>query len=132
MVLMGSGQSLVIPNRLLERARRLAKSQDRQLQEVVVEALEHGLPLLETADVPDEWEREIEAFRALHAAWLEQYPGEYVAVFQGHLVDHDLSFGDLLERIESGYPEENVLIRPVRDEPEIIYHHRSIRWASTE
>ena len=68
----------------------------------------------------------------MHAAWLEQYPGEYMAVFQGQLVDHDLSFGALLERIESRYPEERVLIRPVLDGADIIYNYRSIRWASAE
>lgn len=129
---MESGQSLVIPDSLLERARRLARRQDRHVQDVVADALEQGLPLLETAFGPDEWEHQVEAFRAMHAVWREQYPGEYVAVFQGQLVDHDLSFGVLLERIESLYPEESVLIRPVRDEPEIVYNQRSIRWASAE
>lgn len=129
---MESDQSLIIPIGLLERARRLAQRQDRQVQEVVAEALEQGLPLLETANLPDEWKLEEEAFQSMHAAWLEQYPGEYMAVFQGQLVDHDLSFGALLERIESRYPEERVLIRPVLDGADIIYNHRSIRWASAE
>lgn len=127
---MESGQSLIIPDSLLERARQIARRQDRQVQEVVAEALEQGLPLLETASVPDALEREADAFDAMHTAWRQQYPGEYIAVYQGQLVDHDLSFGALLERIESRYPEERVLIRPVRDESEIVYNHRSIRWAS--
>jgi hypothetical protein len=129
---MESGQNLIIPNSLLERARQLAKRQDRQVQEVVAEALEQGLPLLETSVIPDVWEQEEEAFRAMHATWREQYAGEYVAVYQGQLVDHDFSFGALLERIEMRYPDQSVLIRPVRAESEIVYNHRSIRWVSTE
>jgi hypothetical protein len=68
----------------------------------------------------------------MHAAWREQYDGEYIAVHQGQLVDHDLSFGALLERIEALYPDEFVLIRPIREESEIVYRHCSIRWVSAE
>jgi hypothetical protein len=129
---MESGQRLLIPRNLLERARQVARRQSRQVQDVVVEALEQGLPLLETSVVPEQWEREIAAFHAMHATWHEHYVGEYVAVYHGELVDHDPNFGALLERIETRYPEEFVLIRPIQEEPEIVYYHRSIRWAPSD
>ena len=129
---MNSGQPLVIPSGLLERAERLAQQQARQVREVVAEALELGLPLLETADTTPELEREAESFRQMHPTWREQYVGEYVAVYQGRLVDHDPVFETLLERIDEKFPTEFVLIRPLLDEPEIVYDHRSIRWVTAD
>lgn len=126
---MNTGQRLTIPHNLLERARRLAQQQKRQVRDVVAEALERGLPLLEAPTIPPEWERESEAFRRMHATWREVYNGEYVAVYQGQLVDHDPTFEALLERIGKLYPDDFVLVRPIQDEPEIVYDHRSIRWA---
>lgn len=82
--------------------------------------------------MPNQWEREAKAFHAMHLTWQEHYTGEYVAVFQGELVDHDTDFGALLERIDTRYPEEFVLIRPIQKEPEIVYNHRAIRWDRSE
>lgn len=129
---MESGQRLVIPRNLLERAKRLAQRQDRQVRDVVAEALERGLPLLERQSIPAEWEQESGAFRHMHPTWRTEYAGEYVAVYQGELIDHDPAFGALLERVSKLYPDEFVLIRPVQDEPEIIYDHRSVRWAEAQ
>lgn len=126
---MNSGQRLVIPHNLLERAERLAQRQKRQVRDVVADALERGLPLLEALTVPPEWEQESEAFRRLHTIWREEYAGEYVAVYQGQLIDHDSAFEALLERIDKLHPDEFVLIRPIQDKAEIVYDHRSIRWA---
>lgn len=129
---MESDQRLLIPRSLLERARQIAKRQSRQVQEVVVAALEQGLPFLESAVVPDRWEQEAKTFLSMHATWQEQYTGEYAAVYQGELVDHDLDFGALLARIETRYPNDFVLIRPLREEPEIVYRHRSIHWTQPD
>lgn len=82
------------------------------------------------AAAPVGWEQEVVAFRRIHATWREKYAGEYVAVYQGELIDHDPSFGALLERIEVLYPDEFVLIRPILDELEIIYNDRSVRWVT--
>lgn len=126
---MNSGPGLVLPPNLVERVRRLAKRQARSPNDVVAEALERGLPLLETPDAPAGWEVEAEAFAQMYPTWRADYTGEYVAVYQGRLIDHDAAFGPLLERINLQYPGEFVLIRPIRDEVEIVYERRSIRWA---
>jgi hypothetical protein len=59
---------------------------------------------------------------------LREYPGEYVAIYGGQLVDHDLDRVALLNRIDKKHPNVFVLIRPVLENPEIIYEHRSVRW----
>ena len=126
---MDAGQPLLIPDSLVKRVQRLAKRQERRVDDVVAEALQRGLPLLEEGSVLSEWEAEIQAFRQMHAVWREQFGGQYVAVYSGHLVDHDPSFETLLGRISTRYPEEFVLIRPIPEEPDIVYDHRSVRWA---
>lgn len=70
--------------------------------------------------------REKEAFQQLHATSLEKYAREYVAICSGKLVDHDTDQAALFARIEKQYPNQFVLIRPVRQEPEIVYKSRSL------
>ena len=74
-------------------------------------------------------EREKRAFSRLHATLLRQYADEYVAIYHGELVDHDVDQAALWARINEQYPNQFVLIRPIRSEPEITYEHRSMRWA---
>jgi hypothetical protein len=128
---MNAGQHLTIPDSLIKRIQRLAKRQERQVDDVVAEALQRGLPLLEEAVVPSDWEPELAAFRKMHSSWREQFAGQYVAVYGGQLVDHDASFPLLLGRVSELYPDEFVLIRLVQEEPEIIYDHRSVRWVAS-
>jgi hypothetical protein len=66
-------------------------------------------------------EREEQAFARMHAELLERFPGEYVAVREGEVVDHDADQAVLYLRITEQYPDEIVLIRQVRSEVEITY-----------
>jgi hypothetical protein len=66
-------------------------------------------------------QQESAAFQAMHAELLVKYPGEYVAIHQGQMVDHDPDQLTLFTRIEAQYPDVPVLIRQVLPEPEEIY-----------
>lgn len=121
---MNAQKPLIIPDSLVKRAQRLAERQERPVDDIVAEALRRGLPLLEEAAVPSEWEAEFEAFQQMHPVWRDQYAGQYVAVYGGQLIDHDTNFAHLLGRISALYPDAFVLIRPIQEEPEIIYEHR--------
>ena len=124
---MGSGTTLTIPQQLYERVQHIAQRQQRNVDDVAREALEQIVSHWELSSVSQEKEREKEAFRQLHAALLEEYAGEYAAISGGKLVDHDADRAALFARIEKQYPNQFVLIRPVRSEPEIVYSHRSLR-----
>jgi hypothetical protein len=87
------------------------------------------LPIIEDQLDRPERKQEIEAFFDLHPVLWREFPGEYVAIYGGRLVDHDMDRVALLSRIDQNYPDVFVLIRPVREDPEIVYEHRSIRWA---
>ena len=45
---------------------------------------------------------------------LKTMPGEFAAIYQGQLVDHDVDQMVLFQRIEAAYPGQPVLIRQVR------------------
>jgi hypothetical protein len=73
---------------------------------------------------------ETKAFRAQHAELLAQYPDQYVAIYQGQVVDHDADQLALLARVEKRYPDTTVLIALITSEPEESYTMHSPRWES--
>jgi hypothetical protein len=126
---MGKQLLLTIPDEIYRRVERLAQQTDQGMNEVVAESLVLSLPMLEESAPDLEVQVEAEAFRQLHPTLWQNYPDEYVAIFQKQLVDHDSDLSALFKRIEERYPNNFVLVRPVREEPEIVYQDRSIRWA---
>ena len=72
------------------------------------------------AEARQAMQREAKAFRKLHPALWKTMPGEYAAIYQGKLVDHDADQLALFLRIEAQYPGMTVLIRQVRSMPEEI------------
>lgn len=60
-------------------------------------------------------EHEVEAFESQHAQLWKRYANHYVAMQGGQVVDSDLDELALLERIETTYPEQIVLIRQVTE-----------------
>lgn len=124
---MQTRRTLTIPQTLYERIRLVAQNQHREWSEVATDVLEEGLPLLESQVSEPDWEREKEAFRQHHAELWRQYPGAYVALHEGKLVDVDEDRVALLGRIDENFPQEVVLIRQVQEEPETVYERRSVR-----
>jgi len=70
-------------------------------------------------------QREEEAFHAAHAELLAMYPGQYVAVYRGQVIDHDPDQLALFRRIEQHYADTPVLIRQITPEPQETYVFRS-------
>jgi Family of unknown function (DUF5678) len=71
--------------------------------------------------------RETKAFRLMHPQLLQKYAGQYVALHQGQLIDHDADQLTLYLRIDAQYPDEVILIKQVTPEVEEIYAVRSPR-----
>jgi Family of unknown function (DUF6364) len=126
---MSAKVTLEIPEQLFERAQRVAQDQQKDVSDVVAQVLDNGLPPVETGSRSANKEREIATFHELHPMLWSKYPGEYAAIHNGQLVDHDSDRVALLDRITKIFPEDFVLVRPIREEPEIIYQTRSVRWA---
>lgn len=55
------------------------------------------------------------AYRALHRQLLATYAGQHVAIYQGQLVDHDVSAAALYLRVRQQYPGQFVLMTPVTE-----------------
>ena len=72
-------------------------------------------------------QREKDAFIAMHPQLVQTYLGEYVAIHQGKLIDHDKDDVELIERMRAKLPDEVVLITEVLPELERILYLRSPR-----
>jgi hypothetical protein len=73
--------------------------------------------------------REAAAYRRLHPQLKQKYLDEFVAIYEGKLVDHDNNQVELYLRIKTRYPGKFVWIAPVRQEPEEAYTIHSPRFA---
>ncbi len=124
--------TITIPEPLFKRAKALARARKRPLEKVIAEALDRALPT-DTADLEEEryglpfasageegekLDQETVAYEAMHNQLLATYAGEHVAIYNGQLVDHDSDFLSLVDRIDSLYPDEVVLIKRVTPLPE--------------
>ena len=72
-------------------------------------------------------ERETLSFRALHVELMATYPGEYVAIHQGQVIDHAPKLAEIYLRIDEKYPDEIILLKQVQPEIERAFTVRSPR-----
>jgi hypothetical protein len=123
--------TISIPQSLYRRARALARVRNQSVDAV----LETGVALVEAASIlpADEVEvmtQEEAAYELLHPELMAYYAGEFVAVYQGQLIDHDQDETALLRRLDAHYPNEVVLMKQVRPLPEPELHFRSPRFVT--
>ena len=62
-------------------------------------------------------DEEAERFRAQHAELLAQYNGQYVAMRDGAVIDHDADLVTLHNRVRARYGDEPILMSPVTAQP---------------
>lgn len=72
-------------------------------------------------------QREEDAFRAMHAELLNEYPGQFVAIYRGQVIDRDSDQLALYHRVEQHHASTPVLIRQITSEPQETYFFRSPR-----
>ena len=94
---------------LIERIRHIARETNRDTTQVVEAAVQAYLDQLERKEI----HAEAEAFWAMQADLVARYPGEYVAMHQGQVVDHDFDVLSLERRVAERLGEVAVLIAPV-------------------
>ena len=116
--------TLTIPEEVYRRARRIARSRRRAVAEVLVEAIALPDPPPEADPAVD---REEAAFHRLHPNLRRDYPGQYVAIHQAAVVDHDRDQVTLFLRTRERFPGEFVWIAAVGDEAEESYRIHSPR-----
>lgn len=119
--------TLSVSEAVYRQAEWLARTSQRDIAEVLAEILSRSMPRFPMDERRAEMMREAEAFRRQHASLKENYLGEYVALRQGYVVDHDSDPTDLLERIVARYPGQVVLRRKVEDRATPLLEFRSPR-----
>jgi hypothetical protein len=91
-----------------------AKAQSLSVNDIVNEAVEQYVRERQRAKL----DREIEAFLGMHGELRRQYLGQWVAIHDQTLVDHDPDQMALYQRIRARFGRTSVLIRRVSDEPD--------------
>jgi len=122
--------SLQLPDELYQRVSWLATTLEQPVEDAIIECLDKSIGPRSVNGFSlegDEAEAEVAAFHARHAQLRRDFSGEYVALRGGKVVDHDPDRLLLFARVEQMYPDQFVLIRPVRAEIDREFHFRSPR-----
>ena len=136
-IMMHMNVTLKIAKELYERAQRLARRRNQDVSDLLAESIRLGISEDEETLYPGfsagetaVMQREEQAFQQLHPQLREKYPQEYVAIFEGQLIDHDPDLGQILKRVKQQYSGHFVWIAPVQNNAEEIFHFRSPKLAS--
>lgn len=92
----------------------IAEQEDKEISELVTEALRRYLWEIKECKI----DREMEAYRSMHTELKHHFLGQYVAIHNGELVDHDADRRALSRRVRQKYGSVAVLIAPIEEEPE--------------
>jgi hypothetical protein len=116
--------TVTLSNEWSERVKRAAKLQRQNVVEVIETALNYALPRayddfaqIDLAESSDLLTPEMQTFISMHPMLKENYFGQYVAIYNGKLIDHDTDHAALYSRIDAQYPDEFVWISPVEEKP---------------
>jgi hypothetical protein len=117
-------QNITIPlsDRTYRQIKRWAATRQQDVGDAIAEFLADNLPhndalLIPPAAADAKVEQEKAAYLQLYPRLKMQYEGQYVAIHNGRLVDHDTNYGALFERIDDRYPDTFVWLTRVEDEP---------------
>lgn len=124
---MGTKVTLTVPDHVYQQAEQIARAEQRPVAEVINDALARLFPVVHVSQKREQMEQEQNAFRRQHNQLLNDYQGEYVAMYQGKVIDHDGDRLKLVARIDEKYANDVVLIKQVSDKPDDLLHMRSPR-----
>jgi hypothetical protein len=120
----GSRPAMLVSDTVLEQLQRVADTQGIAANELAEQAIRHFL----REERRQLLQRESEAFCALHEQLLATHAGEFVAIYDGRLVDYDRDQESLLLRLDTNFPTVPVLIKQVLPDPQETYLIRSPRF----
>ena len=100
---------------LARQIHRLSRAKGETVEEFIDHAVREHVERLEE----EKLQAEAEAFIKLHPQLLTQHLGQFVAIFEGKLIDSGADFETLFLRVQKNYPDEVILIRQVMTKPTI-------------
>ena len=110
---------------MIRSVEKLAQDQGTDAESLVNAWIERELALAREQRIREESAR----FRAQHSTLHANYAGEYVAMRNGQVLDHDPDVQALYLRMHEHFGDEPILIAPVTDTPDPTYNMRSPRLA---
>jgi hypothetical protein len=124
--------TLQLPDAVYRQAKQTAQSNQQEIADVLMQAIMQTIPPFPVHKERETMLRETRAYKAMHAELAKQYLGQYVAIHQGKLVDHDADPLALLQRVRQNFPNQVVLRRKVTPTPEITLYMRSPRFLTNK
>ena len=123
---------LTVPDELYQQVEKVADATRRNISDLLVETITRSFAPLPVDTNRAKMNQNVAAYKRLHPQLLKSYLGEYVAIHEGQLVDHDQDPIVLLQRMRSNYPEQVILRRRVEPivEREIQIRHPRIEFES--
>jgi len=105
-----------MPTGLVRQAKAAAAHRGETLTTIVSEALARSLGVERgPAEQTDELRRDMAWYRENQATLLRRYRGEYVAIVDAAVVDHDRDFSELATRVFARYGNQSVYMPRVQD-----------------
>lgn len=105
--------TVVLRPELSETLQSDAHESNKTLDELVNEVVERYLHTRQQ----EKLDQEIAAYEELHGQLLKTYPGQWVAIHNQGVVDHDQDGSMLYQRMRSVYGRTSVLIRQIKAYP---------------
>lgn len=97
---------------LYQRAEEIAREQQTNIADILNRALRHYLWEMDRRKIAVE----SNAYRQQHAQLCQNYLGQYIALHNGKVVDHDADFTLLRARVRQRWPDTAVMITLVTEE----------------
>lgn len=115
--------NISIAPELYKQVEELAEKRNQSADDIVADALRGYLWRSQRVKIA----AEMRVFRARHAELKTQYLGQYIAMHEGQIVDHDSEFGVLHKRIRARFGRTPVMITQVGEEPVKVLVRRGFR-----
>ncbi len=110
---MGIQVTLNVPEAIYHEVEQIAQATKRGVDDILTEVVIRSFPPFYLDPDQDKMQGEVDAFEEMHAALWEKYPNQYVAVYQGQVIDHDEDERALIKRIRAIYPDEIIMVDKV-------------------
>jgi hypothetical protein len=106
-------EPIILQPELRTRLEQSAQQEARTPTDLVSDALEYYFQAKQVEKI----NQEIAVYEKLHPQLWASIPGEWVAIHNGELVDHDVDEVAVYRRIRTRFPRIAVLLRQVKSTP---------------
>jgi len=123
--------TITVPNKIFRQIAQKAKQNRKNVSDIVEDVVTNTFSQQISPSNParEKMLQEIDAYKNMHASLVKTYLGQFVAIYNGQLVDHDPDKNVLFLRIKERFPNQIVLQRQVLADPDPILHFRSPRFS---